>query len=220
MTAIFTAIDIEADLDSLKFSAPTADLAFHDTEIARFVALAIAQDLPPSVFEVSGQTFPWFVPEVLHSAPMWVHWLGEGYDDVIDELAHVRLAVGDHYSTDLLKRREMLSWNTTSHAFRTSARGLVNSLRTACDNEVLSLFISPDRFVSNPAWVSDDLLMDLNTLAHYSGSQYRPHDQFSREELSVALVRSVLRGNEPKVDNEGREIVLLNKRGLPRDWLV
>lgn len=218
MPSLFAPIDIEADLESLRFSAPTAHLAYHDTEIERFVERAIAQKLPPSVFELPAWVFPYFVPEVLHSAPMWLHWLGDGYDDVIDELAHVRVAAADHYSTDLLHRREMLAFNTTSHAFCTSARGLVSSLHCACDNEVLSLFVSPTRFVCNPTWVSDDLLLDLNTQAHYSGTQYRPHDQFSREELSAALVRSVLLGNEPKVDDEGREIVLLKKRALPQDW--
>lgn len=82
------------------------------------------------------------MPEVLHDAPMWLHWLGEGYDDVIDELAHVRVTATDHYSTDLLKRRTMVAFNTSTHAFCSSERGLRSSLNCARDNEVLSVFLS------------------------------------------------------------------------------
>lgn len=57
--------------------------------------------------------------------------------------------------------------------------------------------------MSNPTWVSDDLLLELSDLARYSGSHYRPNEQCSREELSAALVRSVLLGNEPKTDEAG-----------------
>ena len=69
MPSLFAPIDIEADLESLRFSAPTAHLAYHDTEIERFVERAIAQKLPPAVFELPAWVFPHFVPEVLHSAP-------------------------------------------------------------------------------------------------------------------------------------------------------
>ena len=73
MHATFTPIDIEAELDCLRFSARTADLAYHDTEIARFVKRAVAQKLPPAVLELSGRYFPFFFPEILWNAPVWVH---------------------------------------------------------------------------------------------------------------------------------------------------
>lgn len=218
MPAAFTPIDIEADLNCLRFSARTADLAYHDTEIARFVKRAVAQKLPPAVLELSGRHFPFFFPEILWNAPVWVHWLGNGFDDVIDELAHVRVEPADQYSTDCLKRRQVLRWNTGTHSFCTSPRGLVRSLNSAVDNEVLSLFISPERFACNPTWIGEDLMDDLMVMANYCGSRYRAHDQLSRDELSRALVRSVLLGNEPKTDENGRQIVMLRKHALPQDW--
>lgn len=52
MPAIFAAIDIEPDLESLPPVQRTHHLTYHDPEIARFVERAIAQNLPPSVFEL------------------------------------------------------------------------------------------------------------------------------------------------------------------------
>lgn len=201
----------------LRFSAPTADLAWHDPEIARFVERAMAAHLQPSVFEVRGRMFPFFAPESNWDAPMLLHWLGDGYDDVIDELAHVQLGFQDHISTDLLRRRQVLTWKTETHAFCASAVALSGSLKP--DSELLSVFISPARFVSNVSSVDVDMLIQLSVMAQHSGRAYRPQDWHTDEEMFSALVASVLRGNEPKVDEDGRRIVLLKKRALPKDWL-
>lgn len=211
----FTSIDVETDLDSLRFSAPTADIAHHDPEIARFVELAAAHSLPPSVFEVPSWVFPWLVPEALWNAPMWVHWLGNEYDDVIDELAHAQISFGDHISTDLLKRRQMLYWGTTTHSFCTSARGLQDGINASVKKEVLSVFVSPTRFVSNLARLTEVDMTQLQLMQDHSGVLYRPHDWHSPKEMSAALMASVLQGNEPKADPAGRSIVLLKKRAFP-----
>ncbi len=211
----FTPIDVETDLDSLRFSVSTADIAHHDREIARFVELATAHKLPPSVFEVPGWVFPWLVPESLWHAPMWVHWLSSEYDDVIDELAHAQVSFDDHISTDLLKRRQVLCWNASTHSFCTSARGLQDGMNTSVKQEVLALFVSPTRFASNLARLTEVDVIQLQLMQDHSGVQYRPQDWHSRQEMSAALMASVLQGNEPKADPVGRSIVLLKKRAFP-----
>ncbi|TXH87201.1 MAG: hypothetical protein E6Q78_14860 [Rhodoferax sp.] len=215
MTTIFAAIDAETELNRLRFSAPTADLAYLDPEIARFVALAVAHDLPPSVFEVPGRVFPWFVPEALWDAPMWVHWVGSRHAHAVDKLAHAELSFDDHVSTDLLQRRQALCWDTAEHSFCTSARGLQDGINTAVEQEVLSVFISPTRFASNLARLTVEDVTTLGLMQDHSGTQYRPQDWHSPEDMSAALMASVLLGNEPKTDAAGRSIVLLKKRAFP-----
>lgn len=105
------------------------------------------------------------------NAPMWVHWLGDGYCDVIDELAHGRLSFDDHYSTDLPDAVTCVL-DTTTHSFCTSARCLECSMNTARENEVLSV-VSPTRFVSKPAWVSEEVMVALNIMHEHCGNQYR-----------------------------------------------
>jgi hypothetical protein len=218
MTAILHSIDIEAKLESLSFSTSTAEMSYHDTEVARFVERAVLHDLGPSVIEARGRMFPWFVPEAHWDTPMWVHWLGDNYSHAVDELARVRPVADMHYSTDLWKCREMLCWNTSGDAFCSSARGLMDSLRCAYDQEVLAVFISPERFACNLVHVSDELLAELNVMAYGIRNRYQPESMHSSQDLRTALSCSVLFGNEPRVDDEGREIVLLKKRAVPLDW--
>ena len=215
MTTIFAAIDAETELNALRFNASTADLAYCDPEIARFVELAVAHDLPPSVFEVPGGVFPWWVPEVLWNVPMWLHWLGSEYDASIDELAHTQLNFTDQLSTDLLKRRQVFSWETTEHSFCTSVSGLMDGTSAAFKSQVLSMFISPNRFASNLSRLTNVDLATLGSMRDHSGILYRPQDWCTPEEMSAALMASVLLGNEPKTDAAGRSIVLLKKREFP-----
>jgi hypothetical protein len=215
MTTIFAAIDAETELNTLRFSAPTADLAYRDPEIARFVALAVAHDLPPSVFEVPGRVFPWYIPEARWDSPTWVHWLGCDFHASIDELATAQVSFDDHVSTDLLQRRQVLCWDTAAHSFCASARGLQDGINMAVKQEVLSLFISPTRFGSNLARLTVEDATQLSLMQDHSGTQYRPHEWHSPEEMSAALMASVLLGNEPKTDAAGRSIVLLRKRAFP-----
>lgn len=215
MTTIFAAIDAETELNTLRFSAPTADLAYRDPEIARFVALAVAHDLPPSVFEVPGRVFPWFVPEALWAVPMWVHWLGCDFHTSIDELATAQLSFDDHVSTDLLKRRQVLCWDTAAHSFCTSARWLQDGINMAVKQQVLSVFISPTRFASNLASLTVEDVTTLSLMQDHSGTQFRPQEWHSPKEMAAALMASVLLGNEPKTDVAGRSIVLLKKRAFP-----
>ncbi|WP_288379761.1 hypothetical protein [uncultured Massilia sp.] len=222
MTSILHPIDFDAKLKSLGVSGPTLELSYQDTEVARFVKRATMHQLPPSVFQVTGRMFPWFVPEEYWDTPMWVHWLGDGYDHLFDELAHVYPVANLHYSTDLLKCREMLCWNTSSTAFCASGKtgGLGDTVYSAENGDVLSVFISPGRFMFNLLQVSERLRYNLNMMSCDTGYLYEPNEQFSDEERSAALVGSVLFGNEPKVDSRGREIVLLKRRALPEDWGV
>ncbi|OYQ41802.1 hypothetical protein CHU94_05365 [Rhodoferax sp. TH121] len=215
MTTIFAAIDIEAEQNPLRLSAPTADMAYRDPEIARFVALAVAHDLPPSVFEVPGRVFPWLVPEELWDAPMWVHWVGKEYAHAVDQLAHTELSFNDQISTDLLKRRQVLCWDTAAHSFCTGARGLQDGINMALKQGVLSVFISPTRFASNLARLTVEDVTTLGLMQDHSGTQYRPQEWHSPEKMSAALMASVLLGNEPKTDTAGRSIVLLKTRAFP-----
>lgn len=211
----FAAIATVPSVNQLSFSATTADLAYRDPEIARFVALAVAHDLPPSVFEVPGRVFPWFIPEALWDAPMWVHWLGSKYDASIGELAHTELTFNDQLSTDLLKRRQVLCWETMEHSFCTSASGLWDGINASVKSEVLSMFISPNRFASNLSRLTIEDAVTLDLMRDHSGILYRPQDWRTPEEMAAALMASVLLGNEPKTDAAGRSIVLLRKRAFP-----
>ena len=220
MTAILHSIDTEAKFNSLSFNTSTAEMSYHDTEVARFVERAVRHALGPTVIEGVGRMFPWFIPETHWDTPMWVHWLGDNYSHAVDELVQVRPVADMHYSTDLSKCREMLCWNTSTEAICTSARGLMDSLRCAYDQEVLAIFLSPERFACNLVHISEELLAQLNVLAYSVKNRYRALNLHSSEDLQTALTCSVLFGNDPRVDDDGREVVLLKKRALPSDWGV
>lgn len=218
MNHIFAAIAIEADLDRLHFCADTVDLAAKDSELARFVEFATSSDLAPSVFEVPGIMFPTLIPEVLWRAPMWVHWLGAGLDEVVDELVQVKVEPSSVYTTDLRQR-------VLAHRFRTSRLDIYSPEeplgRSACaayDNEVLSLFVTPTRVVSRPQWLDEGYFDCLNATGHHCGSDYEPTALFTKDELDGALLRSVLRGNWPTEDPEGRPMLLLQSAELPPGW--
>lgn len=218
MTHIFTPIDLEADLASLNFSIARADLAFFDEELERFVEQATEAELPPSIFELAGCAFPDIIPVGLHEAPLWLVWLGKSTDSEIDDLARTPLTAVMQMSVDLMKCREMVAWNTGTHSLRVSARSLRHSLNASLDTEVLVLFATPDRVVSRPTWVSVELIDDLYDMSSVCGVAYLPLKAYTRAERTAARMRSVVLGNDPKVDDEGREILVLQPRQLPSDW--
>lgn len=205
-------------LSDVGFAARTSFVAYQDPNVARFVERATAAHLGPSVFELTGEVFPLCVPRRHLDTPLWVHWLGSDLDEVMQELVDLAPVADVHLSNDLSKRREMLCWNTSIHAICTSAQALTASLRKAHGSIVMSVFVSPNVFVSTPVWVSDDLVNELNALAAASVSVRQLHGLYSQTERSTAMLRSVLMGNEPKHDAAGREIVLLKKRALPANW--
>lgn len=220
MSTIFTSNDSHPYACTRPFAAYTPEVAYHDPEVARLVARASQEKLGPSVMELKGQAFPWVVPVSHHNAPMWLHWLGDGFDEAIRELPGTTPTAEVHRSNDLLQRREVICWNTSEHAFCASARGLTASLSQARtrSGHVLAVFLSATVFASVPVTVGPELLTELGALAATTDSQFHPLGQFSRSELATALLRSVLMGNEPAKDGVGREIVLLKKRALPADW--
>lgn len=218
MSDIFHAKFIDYCLSDTGFAVRTSFVAYQDPKVARFVERATAERLGPSVFELTGEVFPWSVPRRHLDTPLWAHWLGSDLDDVMEELYDMDPVADVHRSNDLCKRREMLCWNTSTHAICTSARGLTSSLRKAHGSFVMSVFISPNFFVSTPVRVNDALVNELNKLAAASAVASHLPGLHSQSERSTALVRSVLMGNEPKHDAVGREIVLLKKRALPANW--
>ena len=218
MSNIFTPIDIDADLESMNFSVDMTDLAFFDGELERFIEHATRLELPPSIFELAGCAFPDIIPVGLHGAPMWLVWLGGSAGRDIDDLASAPLIAIEQPTTDLMRNREMLAWNTSTRSVRTGARSLRHSLNAASNGEVLVLFATPNRLISRPTWVSVELMAEVDAMSSACGVAYLPHTRYSRAERTAARMRSVVLGNDPRVDSEGREILVLQPRQLPADW--
>lgn len=78
-------------LSDVGFAAQTSFVAHQDPEVARFVQRATAEHLGPSVFELTGATFPLCVPRRHLDTPLWVHWLGADLDEVMQELVDLVL---------------------------------------------------------------------------------------------------------------------------------
>jgi len=218
MQHIFSPIAIEADLDRLRFCAPTANLAARDRELARFVDYARSAEMAPCVFEVPGIMFPTLIPLALWEAPMWVHWLGPDFDEVMDELAETKVEPSSVFTTDLRRREVANCFRTSKLDIYTFESALTRSASAAYDNEVLSIFVSPAKVVSRPQWLDEGYFDCLNATGHHCGISYRPTALFTKDELDGALLRSVLCGNWPTEDPEGRPMLLLESAVLPPDW--
>lgn len=89
------------------FVAPTSSVAFRDREVARLAARASLEKLGASLIELKGQAFTSVVPVWHYTAPMWMHWLGDGFDEAIRELPSAEPAAKVHRSNDLLQRRKV-----------------------------------------------------------------------------------------------------------------
>lgn len=218
MPSIFTPIHLDSDLNHLWFSANTSDVTDLDDHLRRFVAAATVQHLSPSIFELCGGAFPILIPDALHEAPLWLMWLGEDGEEDIAELAHTRPKARMQTSTDLMRCREILAWKTHQRSYCASARALRHSLNAACNSDIFVVFVTPKTLVSRPTYVGETLLAELNEMSYCCGVAHFPHLTFTQQERTSARVKSVLLGNEPKVDEEGREIVLLKARQLPYNW--
>jgi hypothetical protein len=212
VTHIFTATDVGADLQNMRFGADTSDVMFFDDAMADFVHQATDFKLSSSIFTLRGHTFPGLVPKTLRNTPVWLVWL---YEEVHADglpLSCTYPTVDLHTSTDLLKRRMVLAWNVGARSYCASALSMNHHLN-ACLNENLLMFVvSPRRFSAHPWSLDDELANQLNEIGPRCGSDYNPLEHHSTEALSHALVKSVFLGNEPKTDPSGRELILLKHR--------
>lgn len=214
MSSILLPDTLENYVDDLHFCARTDDAAYHDTEIARFVKHAITRKLPPSVFEVPAKVFPWLVPEDMWHTPMWVLWVGSGYADAILELMDTHPTVTTHDSTDLLTRSPVFMWKTSSYAFCVKASAMLDSAVRNSDSQVLTAFISPERFAINRIWLDSDFQAEVLTHLHRSLT-YNPHALFKRKTLESAQRCALAFGNEPRTIGTERQIIRLEKRVFP-----
>lgn len=200
---------LRAELDSLPWVFDTADAASLDEDFADLLALATKYLHEPTVIETSAGNFPVATPRALHAAPMWVLWLPDELAGDVAAFAEQAPSIWELSSVDLMKRRATFEWKTSTHRLCVNILNVTQSLAWAHENasSIVVAFMTPSRTAIAELPVDEDLMLDAFLRGTRCDYNYRPLREFSEEELDEAATRSVLCGNEPRVDEDGLTIV-------------
>lgn len=216
MTTAFST-QLAIDLRSMPFVVDTSDIIDLDDEFALMVLKAQKELDGPTVIETSAYNFDVLVPKSLQRSPMWVLWLPDEFASDLEAMAAIQAGVWELTSVDLLKRRATIEWVTPSHRICVNVVNVDASLSWAYLNDlhIIVAFVTPSRTALFALPVDADFLMELSLRGARCDDNYRPVREFSAEELEAAGTRSVLCGNEPRLDDQGLQIVhALGKRYL------
>jgi hypothetical protein len=181
------------------------DNAFHDFAWAANHELHV-----PTLVEMHARCLPQLVPQWAHDFPLWVIWLPHQFAYEIEAISLRLPKAGSISSTDLLKRRLTLEWTSSENAFFANAKCYDASISHAQSAGCLvQVVMSANKLSLQVFGGIDDLLIDLQTIGTNCGLNYRPIREHTQEELAAALHASVILGNTPSLDWDGRNFVHL-----------
>lgn len=208
MLATFST-QLDIDLRSMPFVVDTSDVTDLDDEFARMVLNANKGLNGPTIIETSACSFDVLVPNSLQRSPMWLLWLPEEFAGDVDLLGRMQLGVWELTSVDLLKRRATIEWATPTHRICVNVVNVEASLNWAYCNDapIVVAFVTPSCTALCAFPVDADLMMDLSLRGARCDYNYRAVREYSDEELTEAMTRAVLCGNEPLFDDQGLKIV-------------
>lgn len=159
----------------------------------------------PCIVETSAAFFPWAIGHE-SSWPMWFLWVGRNHRDLVHALGQVAPVVGTQTSVDCLTRTPTLEWHVEGHAFCADILRLPSLMGT---HGIAVATLSDTHITVSHGFQDIEFQTAVRETLENSGPNYRPMQEFGPAELETALQRSVIMGNVPECDAEGRQLHML-----------
>jgi len=159
----------------------------------------------PAIVDTSAAFFPWAIGHE-SSWPMWFVWVGRNHRDVVQALGDVDPVAGTQTSVDCLTRTPTLEWHIQGHAFCADILRLPSLVGT----HGITVAALSDMHITVSHFFQDAKFQAaVRATVQDGGPSYSPTEEFGPAELEAALQRSVIMGNVPECDSEGRQLHML-----------
>ncbi len=201
------------DINALNFPVDAREVADLDEDFAEMLALAKTSLSRPALIETSASHFQVLIPASLRHCPMWVVWLGKEFADELTSICHTEPVIWEKTSIDLQRRSSTLEWQSREHTFCARADRLCDSVNNQYPfGSIVIAFMTSNQIALRSLRVDEEFVMDLQLRGTRCDGNYRPGREYHHRELAQAQKQSVLLGNTPRSDENGRKIVMLDSK--------